>query len=137
MRRARAILCGLLAAVLLAGCAAQGQVEEAGELYINGLTFENRARSYITAIRLVVPETGGFVSCGNIAPGNTCSTTFPHRVWQGLPIEVTWSQNGQIWSTGLMNVNPSAEVFEHGEAEVKVIIPAPGSASVTLLPFDG
>ena len=65
---------GLLAFLcLLAGC---GSVEKTSSatLTVRGLTFENRSRSSITAIQLLVPATGAFVSCGHIAPGNRCAT---------------------------------------------------------------
>ncbi len=129
------VVAAALALSMMSGCAGVQEKAPEGPLYIGGLIFENRAQSFITAIRLVVPETGGFVSCGNVSPGGICSTTFPGREWLGHPFEVTWSQNGQIWSSGAMTVQPAPSVIEAGEAEVRVMINAPGSTSVTLVPM--
>lgn len=133
MAPAKLLVFALLAA--LASCAGVPEEAPAGPLYIGGLIFENRSSSFISAIRLEVPATGGFVSCGNVAPGGICSSTFPHREWQGHPFEVTWSQLGQIWSSGAMTVTPAPSVIEAGEAEVRVVIPSPGATQVVLVPM--
>ena len=89
---------------------------------------ENRTTAYISAARLLVPATGQFVSCGNIAPGTRCATAFPEQRYSGNAFEISWSQSGNIWSTGELWLEPSAELLEAGEAWVRVIIVGPGSA---------
>ena len=86
------------------------------------------------AARLLVPATGNFISCGGIAPGAVCATGFPETTFTGNPVEISWSQNGQIWSTGELEVEPGQEVLEAGTALVRVIIAAPGSAGLRLEP---
>lgn len=119
-----------MSAVFLAACAARGP---AYELQITGLAMHNQTRSYVTAARLLVPATGSFVSCGNIAPGGVCSSGFPETTFTGNPVEIHWSQNGQIWSTGELAVKPGEDVLERGSATVMVIIAAPGSAGLQLI----
>lgn len=136
--RTHAFIRTALTAIVLALTACAGPTSVAPQpLQVSGLVFENRSGSWVSAIRLLVPATGGFVSCGNVAPGAVCSTTFPHRAWTGDALEVTWSQSGEIWSSGSLNITPGEEVIEAGEAEVRVIISAPGSSGVTLLPVTG
>jgi len=96
--------------------------------------FENRGQAFVTAVRLLVPATGAFVSCGNIPPGGTCATTFPEVKYTGNEMEVTWSQGGQIFSTGQLRLSPSNEVLEAGAARVRVVIAGPGVAGAQLVP---
>jgi hypothetical protein len=115
----------------LAGCAAApapAEREDLPELLIGGLVMENRTTAYISAARLLVPATGQFVSCSNIAPGTACATAFPEQRYSGNAFEITWSQSGNIWSTGELRVEPPAELVEIGEAWVRVVIAGPGSA---------
>lgn len=107
------------------------------QLLIDGLKFENQSRSAISAIRLLVTATGEFVSCGHIPPGGSCASGFPGRVLRGNPVEVSWSQSGQIWSTGALRVNVSEAVRAAGVAEVRVVVIAPGSAGIVLVPAAG
>jgi hypothetical protein len=104
------------------------------ELSIGGTRVENRSSGFLSAVRLIVPATGNFVSCGNIAPGGSCSTSFPELAYSGNPVEVTWSQGGQIYSTGLLDLRPDEAVLEAREALVQVVIVGPGAAGVALLP---
>lgn len=103
------------------------------DVLIGGLEMQNHTRSWVSAARVLVPATGNFVSCGNIPPGGVCSTGFPETELTGNPVEISWSQNGQIWSTGELNVVPGEDVLEAGAARVLVVIAAPGSAGMRLV----
>ena len=125
----------LLLVGALAGCAPtprQPDPDPLPELLIGGLVMENRTTAYISAARLLVPATGQFVSCGNIAPGTRCATAFPEQRYSGNAVEISWSQSGSIWSTGELRLEPSAELLETGEAWVRVIIAGPGAAGAEL-----
>ncbi len=125
----------LVATALLQACATTepGRPEPIEDLFISGLVIENRSQSYITAARLLVPESGNFVSCGNIAPRAVCSTGFPERSYTGNAVEMTWSQLGSIHSTGEIYVVPSEAVIEAGHAILKIVVLAPGSAGLELV----
>jgi hypothetical protein len=138
-RPSRESLGGLAAVLVLAiallhtGCAgAPGYAGDA--VAIDGLTFENRSASPVDGITLMVPATGGFVSCGRIAPGARCASGFPEVSYAGNPVEIRWNQGGAEWSTGLLTLNIDDEVRSRGRGEVRVVVIAPGSAGVLLLP---
>ncbi|MBT8072650.1 MAG: hypothetical protein HKP21_02975, partial [Xanthomonadales bacterium] len=80
---------------------------------------ENQTQMWVSAVRLLVPETGNFVSCGNIAPGSICSTTFPEAAYSGSPVEITWSQGGQIHSTGQFKLQIPADLASERPAMVR------------------
>lgn len=125
-----------LCSAVLAGCAGVPQPaepEDLPELSISGLVIENRTTAYVSAARLLVPVTGQFVSCGNIAPRTQCATAFPEQRYSGNAFEVTWSQGGNIWSTGELRIEPDAELVEAGEAWVRVVIAGPGSAGAEFM----
>jgi hypothetical protein len=88
---------------------------------------------WVTAVRLLVPVTGNFVSCGNISPGSMCSTTFPETDYTGNPVEITWSQGGQIHSTGQFVVQLPDDLDADRPALVRTVIMGPGSAGTVIV----
>lgn len=135
--RARSLCCvALLLALQLSACAMVPG--ESGEsLVIDGLTFENRSQSPVDSISLMAPATGGFVSCGRIAPGARCAAGFPDVNYEGQPLEVRWNQGGADWNNEIASLQASEEVRMAGRAQVRVVVIAPGSAGVLLLPSSG
>lgn len=119
--------------MLLIGACAAGGGQTAVPVQIKGLKIENQTDRPVTAVRLLVTATGGFVSCGNIAPQSSCSTTFPETAYSGNPVEVTWSQGGQIYSTGQFNLGLPNELAVGVPAMVHVVIAGPGSAGAMII----
>lgn len=100
---------------------------------ISGMQIENQTPMYLSAVRLMVPVTGNFVSCGSILPGSMCSTTFPETAYTGNPVEITWSQGGQIHSTGPFVLELPADLDAYGPAIVRVVISGPGTAGAVII----
>ena len=100
---------------------------------VSGVVMFNQGRAWVSAARVLVPATGQFVSCGNIAPGARCATGFPDQLYRGYPVEFTWSQEGGIHSTGELNIDVPAEAIESGRASLRVWIMGPGSAAVEVV----
>ena len=121
----------VLTALLLAACAPVGS-KPASAVKIEGLRIENQTSMWVSAARLLVPATGGFVSCGNIQPGSMCSTGFPETEYAGNPVELTWSQAGRIHSTGEFEIIIPDSLDTEKPALVKVVITGPGSAGAAL-----
>jgi hypothetical protein len=96
------------------------------------MVIENQTPMWVSAVRLLVPATGGFVSCGNISPGSMCSTTFPEARYTGDPVEITWSQGGQIYSTGQSVLRAPEHLDYERPALIRVVISAPGSAGAII-----
>jgi len=117
---------------MLQGCVAPARNPLSG-LKIEGLVIENQTRMFVSAARLLVPVTGAFVSCGNISPKSRCATTFPETDYSGNPVQVTWSQAGQIHSTGEFVIQPPGDIDIDRPAMVRVVITAPGSAGVVIV----
>ena len=121
-----------LTTALLLACAS-GPEENNPPLQIQGMVIENQTPMWISAVRLLVPVTGNFVSCGNIPPESMCSTTFPETAYTGNPVEVTWSQGGQIHSTGQFTVRLPEQLIEDSPGVVRVVIIGPNSAGAFIL----
>ena len=121
-----------LCVILLSACAA-GPVDRAPPLQLEGKVIENQTQMWVSAARLLVPVTGNFVSCGNIPPGSMCSTTFPETAYTGNPVEITWSQGGQIHSTGQFALQLPEDLDKDRPAAVRVVITAPGSAGAVIV----
>ena len=116
----------------IVACAAP-PVDRVVPIQIAGMVMENQTQMYIKAARLLVPVTGNFVSCGNIPPASMCSTTFPEAVYSGNPVEITWSQGGQIHSTGQFKVHLPADLDRNRSATVRILISGPGLAGALIV----
>jgi hypothetical protein len=121
-----------LCSLLLFACAS-GLLDAIPALQINGMRIENHTELRVSAVRLLVPATGNFVSCGNITPGSMCSTTFPEANYTGNPVEITWSQAGQIFSSGEFVLELPVDFNQDKPAMVRVVIAGPGSAGAILV----
>ena len=121
-----------LCVTLLSACAVE-PVDRAPPLQLEGMVIENQTQMWVSAVRLLVPVTGNFVSCGNIPPGSMCSTTFPETAYTGNPVEITWSQGGQIHSTGQFALQLPEDLDKDRPAAVRVVITAPGSAGAVIV----
>jgi len=97
------------------------------------MAIENQTQMWVSAVRLLVPVTGNFISCGNISPGSLCSTTFPEANYTGNPVEITWSQGGQIYSTGQFVLQLPDDLDVERSAVVRVVIAGPGSAGAIVI----
>jgi hypothetical protein len=128
MRRFLPMIVGL---VLMTACAVQP--DNAKVLLIDGLKIENRTQLPVSAVRVLVPATGGFVSCSSISAQSMCSTSFPETRFSGNPIEISWRQSGQAYSTGQVELNLPEGVITDMPAMVHVVIVAPGSAGALLV----
>jgi hypothetical protein len=100
---------------------------------IDGLLFENRSSTAVVNIRLFVPSSGNFVSCGHISPGATCASSFPNVDYAGEAVEVSWFQGGQEWSTGQLTLTVDEVIQSAGAGRVRVVVLAPGSAGALLV----
>lgn len=120
--------------IVLCVCACTAApVESPPVIRMEGMVIENRTPMYVSAVRLLVPLTGQFVSCGNIAPESMCSTTFPEANYSGNPVELTWSQGGQIHTTGEFTLELPDDIDENKAAVVRVVISGPGSAGAAII----
>lgn len=123
-----------LCTLLLVSCASQ-LVGNTPPLRLEGMAIENQTQMWISAVRLLVPITGNFVSCGNISPGSMCSTTFPEANYTGNPVEITWSQGGQIHSTGQFVIQRPDDLDVDRPAVVRIVIAGPGSAGAMIIQY--
>ena len=125
------VLSTCLCTFLLSACAA-GSLNSIPPLRIEGMVIENQTRTPVSAVRLMVPVTGSFVSCGNISANSMCSTSFPETDYTGNPVEITWSQGGQIYSTGLFAIELPNDLKAGKPAAERVVIAGPGSAGAMI-----
>lgn len=121
--------------LMMVACAA-AVPGEVVPVQIEGLKIENQTDMHVSAVRVLVPATGGFVSCGNISRKSMCSTTFPETSYSGNPVEVSWSQAGQIYSTGQFELRLPGDLNPDLPAIVYVVIAGPGSAGAVLVQRD-
>ena len=127
MRIALTCLCALL----LSSCASLS-VEPVKPLQIEGLLIENNTQMWLSAVRILVPATGNFVSCSTITPRTKCSTTFPETSYTGNPVEITWNQGGEMHSSGVFVIQLPAGLDNDKPARILVVISGPGLAGAVI-----
>ncbi len=113
--------------LLLSACASRS-AEPVTALQIEGLLIENSTQMWLSAVRILVPATGNFVSCSTITPQSKCSTTFPETSYTGNPVEITWNQGGQAHSSGVFVIQLPADLNYEKPARILVVIAGPGLA---------
>jgi len=127
MRMALTCLCALF----LSACASRS-TEPVTPLQIEGLLIENSTQMWLSAVRILVPATGNFVSCSTITPQSKCSTTFPETSYTGNPVEITWSQGGQVHSSGVFVIQLPVGLDNDKPARILVVIAGPGLAGAVI-----
>jgi hypothetical protein len=120
-----------LCALLLSACASRS-AEPVKPLQIEGLLIENNTPMWLSAVRILVPATGNFVSCSTITPRTKCSTTFPETSYTGNPVEITWSQGGEMHSSGVFVIQLPAGLDNDKPARILVVITGPGLAGALI-----
>ncbi len=117
--------------LLLSACASRS-AEPVTALQIEGLLIENSTQMWLSAVRILVPATGNFVSCSTITPQSKCSTTFPETSYTGNPVEITWNQGGQAHSSGVFVIQLPADLNYEKPARILVVIAGPGLAGAVI-----
>jgi len=125
--------CCVVVGILLLSACTTGPVRHEPVVQISGMVMENQTEMYLTAVSLMVPATGGFVSCGTITPGTSCSTTFPEVEYTGNPVEITWRQAGQIHTSGQFRLLIPTDLDKRRPAEVRVVISGPDTAGAIIV----
>jgi len=104
---------------------------------IGGVRIANQMRQGVTDAQILVLQSGNFVSCGNIFPGTTCSTSFPDRVYEGGPLRITWKERGLAKATPDFALKTAGFVGLGKSLWIEVVIFAPGQAGAKLVLPEG
>jgi hypothetical protein len=85
---------------------------------------------------ILVPESGQFVSCGQILPLSSCSTSFPLQTYQGNGAQVSWKEQGVEQITAVFKLDPPATAINGQMAYIKVEVFDAGQAGAKLILLD-
>lgn len=122
--------------LMLTACATQGTRQEriAGPaLQIAGVEIYNGLPYSVHDVSILATSSGDFVSCGQILPDTSCSTTFPVRDYREDPVQVSWTEQGEPHSTKPFKLSPPANAKAGQEAYIRVEVFASGQAGAKLL----
>lgn len=137
--RVRSWISGCLCLVLLGACAAKGNApgpaygNPSGGVEIGGVRIVNQLKQGVTEARILVLQSGNFVSCGNILPGTVCSTSFPGRAYEGGQLRITWKERGVAKATPDFVLKTKAFSGLGKALWIEVVIFAPGQAGAKLV----
>ncbi len=127
----------LLACTLLAVACTGGQVGKVRALgpalQINGVEIYNALSYSVQDVSILAPETGEFVSCGEILPASSCSTSFPARDYRENPVVVSWKEHGQAHSTAEFKLDAPVSASDGQSAYIRVEVFEAGQAGATLV----
>jgi len=108
-------------------------------LQISGVEIYNGLAYPVEDVVILVPASGEFVSCGNVLPDSSCSTSFPARDYRETPVQVSWTEQGEPHHTPEFKLAAPAaardgetayirvEVFSSGQAGAKLVLMPPGT----------
>lgn len=129
-------LMAVIGLALLTACST-GQVRKSAvggpSLQIGGVEIYNGLAYPIKDVVILVPATGEYVSCGNILPESSCSTSFPARDYRDTPVKVSWKEQGQPHQTPEFKLEAPATATEGENAYIRVEVFASGQAGAKLM----
>lgn len=102
-------------------------------LQIVGIEIYNALPFTVQDVTILVPLTGDYVSCGQILPDSSCSTTFPVRDYRDTPVQVSWKEQGEPHSTAPFKLNAPAGAIEGQQAYIRVEVFSAGQAGAKLI----
>jgi len=102
-------------------------------LQITGVEIYNGLPYSVRDVRILVPASGDFVSCGQILPDSSCSTTFPARDYRENPVQLNWTEHGQAQSTKPFKIRAPQAAQPGQSAYIRVEVFAAGQAGAKLL----
>jgi len=117
-------------ALLMGACSAPSSRpgSSAPAIAIDGVQIINKLSTTVTEVQILVPATGNFVRCGTILRNTSCSTSFPGRQYERKPVQVSWKEQGQAYTTGNFVIEPPANLDPARPMWIEVVIFAPGQA---------
>jgi len=135
LRRFLAIA-GVLCLLSACGTPAPKSEQPTGPLLqITGIEIHNALPYTVHDVTILVPDSGDYVSCGQILPDSSCSTSFPVRDYRETAVQLSWKEQGVSHSIApfILKAPTTAtqgqqayirvEVFAKGQAGAKVILP--------------
>jgi hypothetical protein len=102
-------------------------------LQIAGVEIFNALPYSVQDVSILAPLTGDFVSCGQILPNSSCSTSFPARDYRENPVQVSWKEHGQPHSTPEFKLDAPDSARDGQSAFIKVEVFAAGEAGARLI----
>ena len=124
---------------LLASCADHAVKREPAHaivLQIAGVEIYNGLPYSIQNVMILVPESGQFMSCGQILPDSACSTSFPLQTYQGNGVQVSWKEKGVEHSTAEFKLELPVTAINGQMAYIKVEVFDAGQAGAKLVLLD-
>jgi len=105
-------------------------------LQITGIEIHNALPYTVHEVTILVPESGDYVSCGQILPDSSCSTTFPVRDYRETAVQLNWKEQGEPQSTAPFILKAPASAGEGENAYIRVEVFAKGQAGAELRLLD-
>jgi len=113
----RAVLAAFFMLVSLVGCSIAPAIPE---LKFNSLVIQNNSGMALEDVKIKVEKTGALAYCSLILPGSSCSTGFPDKRYQGNPIYISWTHNGQSRVAGPVIVELPEKTY--GEVSASALL---------------
>jgi hypothetical protein len=137
VRRLLAFACSLaLATACTSGPALKVQ-PNGPLLQIAGIEIYNGLSYTVQDVVILVPVSGDYVSCGQILPDSSCSTSFPVRDYRENAVQVSWKEQGEPHSMAPFKLEAPTTASEGQQAYIRVEVFAAGQAGAKLILLEG
>jgi hypothetical protein len=102
-------------------------------LQIVGIEIHNALPYTIQDVTILIPESGDFVSCGQVLPDSSCSTSFPVRDYRETAAQLNWKEQGEPRQTAPFILEAPETASEGQQAYIRVEVFSKGQAGAKLL----
>lgn len=101
-------------------------------LQIVGIEIHNALPYTIQDVTILIPESGDFVSCGQVLPVSSCSTSFPVRDYRETAVQLNWKEQGEPHQTAPFLLEAPSSAGEGQQAYIRVEVFSKGQAGAKL-----
>ncbi len=124
---------------LMAGCGPhlpRSELAASPHLQITGIEIHNALPYIVHDVTILVPVSGDYVSCGQILPDSSCSTSFPVRDYRETAVQISWKEHGEPQSTAPFILKAPIDANNGEQAYIRVEVFGKGQAGAELLLLD-
>lgn len=130
-------IAGVLCLLSACGAPAPKPEQPTGPLLlITGIEIHNALAYTVQDVTILVPVSGDYVSCGQILPDSSCSTSFPLRDYRETAVQLSWKEQGESHNIAPFILKAPTSAVQGQQAYIRVEVFAKGQAGAKLILLD-
>ncbi|WP_163833595.1 hypothetical protein [Spartinivicinus ruber] len=99
---------------------------------VNEIVIQNDTGEPIDQVKISVQNINGFFNCSQILAGSICLNKFSDRTYQGNPIEVSWIQHYEPWTSGQIWLTLPSQIMPDHPVRAVIVIGNDGQVKASM-----